>query len=1394
MRQRQRRPGFLLVCLALLGVWPVPMRADTASGAAPWHTALVAAREALLRQENASGARRAFDPYVSPAVRSGEPARRIVVDVRGVDDLYLYVTGDPEVIRGAATWAAARLVANDGSIVVLSHAPGLKVLEGRSSIDVNLKSGVSGPLKIAGRVFHDGLHVYADSKVKIPLRGRFTTLEAWVGVDDWVNGPAGVRFDVTDAAGARRLDAYAAVARDFRDGAARRELKWEREDRILDADWAPGDFAALAGRYARASRRVPPLASEAARRAAAVHDVAGLAEVRSLYLRSRRLGEAAARARSSSLDVAALRMAIDDLAGAFGARYPGAAGFRRRLDTLMRVRLDVLPGVEAGDLSGWEAAASLVDDFDRLQREALLANPLLDFDRLLLVRRTPSCDARRPMDTGFGMGEYLGLPRQSSKHNPGIEEPFHWENDIAVLSPVRPDGNLTTLYRPDRHRLITDVDLHWDARRLLFSMPGTLDNWQVFEMGTDGSPPRQLTPGDQPEVHSYDACYLPNGRIAFLSTAPLQGVPCNAGVIVGMMYEMEADGRNVRQVCFEQDHDYCPTVLNDGRVLYLRWDYTDTPHVWNRLLFTMNPDGTGQAEYYKSNSYWPNAIFYARPVPGHPTKVAGIVTGHHVGRVGELVVFDPAQGHHEADGVVQRIPGRGKKVEPVIEDKLTEHSWPKFLHPWPLSEKYFIVSCKPTPDALWGIYLVDVFDNMVLLKELEGEALLEPIPLKPRPQPPVIADKVRTGRDDATVLMSDVYSGPGLAGVPRGTVKTLRVFSYHFGYQQVAGIDHRVGTDGPWEVKRILGTVPVENDGSAYFRIPAKTPVSVQPLDAEGRAVQVMRSWMTAMPGETLSCIGCHDRRDGTPAPGGPSLPLAVRNAPRAIEPWRGPPRNVSFRNEVRPVLDRYCVGCHDGQPRPGGGTALVDLRLDQGALLCFRAGDPTLHLERGIPRERLVGRYGGIFEPAYIALRSLVRVPGLESDLHMLPPMEFHASQSELVRMLKKGHHGVTLDAEAWDRLYTWIDLNAPEHGSWSEFVRINGPQRERRNALRLLYGGPVIEGEGLVDLPKAPVTPVVPEQTPRPQVRRVSLPGWPFDAAEAARRQRAGGPTTRTVDLGGGLSLELARVPAGSFVMGDPDGVSDEQPPTPVRCNRPFWIGKFEVTNAQYARFDPRHESRYEHRGSWIFSEDYLGYPLDRPDQPVVRVSWNEVVEFCRWLSSRSGLDVKLPTEAQWEYACRAGAATPFSFGAADADFSPFANLADATIRDLAAKSWSPRTPDIVPRDVRFDDRSLVTAAVGQYRPNAWGLHDLHGNAAEWTRTLERPYPYAEDDGRNDPAVSGLRIVRGGSWRDRPVLARASARQAYAAYQKVFNVGFRVVIEDGPEARTAMTARARP
>jgi formylglycine-generating enzyme required for sulfatase activity len=252
----------------------------------------------------------------------------------------------------------------------------------------------------------------------------------------------------------------------------------------------------------------------------------------------------------------------------------------------------------------------------------------------------------------------------------------------------------------------------------------------------------------------------------------------------------------------------------------------------------------------------------------------------------------------------------------------------------------------------------------------------------------------------------------------------------------------------------------------------------------------------------------------------------------------------------------------------------------------------------------------------------------------------------------------------------------------------------------------------------------------------------------------------------------------------MGSPDGAPDEYPFGVVRIEKPFWMGKFEITNEQYAQFDPAHDSRFEHKGSWVFSEGHLGWLLNHPKQPVVRISWEEAMQFCRWLSEKTGQDVVLPTEAQWEWACRAGADTPMHYGNLDDDFSELANMADATIRQLAYDTDGRYTMDITPRDDRFDDKNLVTANIGTYRPNPWGLYDMHGNVAEWTRSACKPYPYKADDGRNIINTPAERTVRGGSWRDRPKRCRSAFRLSYPDWQKVYNVGFRVAIQTEKDA----------
>ena len=239
---------------------------------------------------------------------------------------------------------------------------------------------------------------------------------------------------------------------------------------------------------------------------------------------------------------------------------------------------------------------------------------------------------------------------------------------------------------------------------------------------------------------------------------------------------------------------------------------------------------------------------------------------------------------------------------------------------------------------------------------------------------------------------------------------------------------------------------------------------------------------------------------------------------------------------------------------------------------------------------------------------------------------------------------------------------------------------------------------------------------------------------------------------------------------------------------------MSEIEITNEQFARFDQTHDSRFQDKGSWMFNEWDLGWPLNQPRQPVVRVSWKQAVAFCRWLSEQTGEHVTLPTEAQWEWACRAGTDSALSYGGLDTDFAEYANMADATMRDLAYDARDQLPPDIVPRDDRFNDGHLVTTETGSYRPNAWGLYDMHGNAWEWTRSTYAPYPYQANDGRNDMNDGSPKVVRGGSWYDRPYRCRSAFRLSYPAWQKVYNVGFRVVIETDRVIQVAAEGNQEP
>jgi len=1152
-------------------------------------------------------------------------------------------------------------------------------------------------------------------------------------------GKARGRSKKLDPAAMRREQLWDLVRRDFSAAEARRQMDWEAEDNIWSGDWTAGDLAALARRYVGPSTGTQA-GAEVKKLAAGVSSADGLAKVRRFYYRAKTVQQTLAKLKD--LNFRAVRMAVEDLTRSFGREYPKGPQYLRRLDEMEKAIVEAASG-EAGDKQ-----VDVAQRFLALRAEALLANPLLKFDKLILVKRS----VRSPR---------LGLP-QNWQGNCALSR-SGYDDSIVTLKMSDLGGRFETVYRPEQDAFVGDVDLHFDGEKMLFSSLDADRRWQVYEIGVDGKGRTRVTEGTGKDVDNYDAVYLPDGRIIFGSTRCFQGVPCvGGGNSVANLYLMNADRdpKTVRQITFEQDHDWCPTVMHDGRVMYTRWEYSDTPHYFSRLLFSMNPDGTGQMELYGSNSYWPNSLFYARPCPGHPTRFVGVISGHHgVPRMGELILFDPAKSRHEASGVVQRIPGYGQPVEPRIADGLVNGSWPRFLHPWPLSDKYFLVSCQKTNRDTWDLYLVDVFDNMLLLRKESGYAMFEPMPLAARPKPPAIPDRVDLTRKDAVVYMADVYTGDGLKGVPRGTVKKLRVYSFHYAYYRMGGHIH-IGIDGPWDVHRILGTVPVQPDGSAMFRVPANTPLAVQPLDREGKALQVMRSWMTPMPGEFLACVGCHERQSDT-------VPLrryaAAVRLPDEITPWYGPARGFDFTREVQPVLDKYCVGCHNGAKKNKAGVAIPDLR-----------------------RTDKKGARG--FSPAYHALHPFVRRPGPESDYHLLPALEYHADGSELVQMLRKGHGGVRLDKEAWDRLITWIDLNVPGHGTWGEHRKIASNYHSRRLEMAKLYAGLSEDPEKVVTGPAGPIEPVKPAPAPKRPGPALTMPGWPFDPSEAKQRQQAAGARTEmSVEVGEGIKLDMVLIPAGEFVMGDVNGWADEWPQTRVKIDRPFWMGKCEITNEQYARFNPTHDSRYIS----FYNKDQgnRGVAAYQPDQPVIRISWRQAMAFCRWLGAKAGRKFTLPTEAQWEYACRAGTATPMNYGTVDADFGRLANFADSRISTLTRRD----SPKWIPSAKNVNDGFVVTGSVGKYAANAWGLHDMHGNAAEWTRSTYRPYPYDPADGRDEATDDGRKVVRGGSFYDRPKRGTSSFRLDYPSWRGVYSVGFRVICEAEPKTTVASAKEAK-
>ena len=1006
--------------------------------------------------------------------------------------------------------------------------------------------------------------------------------------------------------------------------------------------------------------------------------------------------------------------------------------------------------------SGDEAVLANAEKAVANKRAILLANPLLNGDKILTVRYQLGNRDRRAMAPELGT-QSNNWSNQESARRKGFNA------DIVEVSNLRDEVQIRTIYKPDNTSSIADLKLHWDGDRAMFTQTMSDNRWNVFEVKLNNGDCKKLIDNPEPDLEFYDGTYLPDGRIIANSNIGYQGVPCvNGSDPVGNMVLYTPQSKNLRRLTFDQDANWNPVIMNNGRVMYTRWEYTDLTHYYTRIVMNMNPDGTEQKALYGSGSMFPNSTFDVQPLPGYASAFVGIISGHHgVARSGRLILFDPAKARKGAAGMLQEIPHRNRPIVEEVKDRLVDGVWPQFIKPSPLNDTYFLVAAKLDKNDLWGIYLVDKFDNVTCLHKMEGEGYISPIAVRKTVTPPAIPDRVKLDDKQATVFIQDIYEGEGLKGIPRGTVKSLRLHAYEYAYVQTQSDHNWHGIQSGWDIKRMLGTVPVEEDGSVIFKIPANTPVSIQPLDKDGVAVQWMRSWLTGQPGEIVSCVGCHEDQNQVVIP---KRVIASQKAPHALTPPEGGTRSFTFDLEVQPILDRACIACHNGE----------------GKAFDLRGGKKD----------------GKGYGTSYLNLHPYVHRQGGEGDMVVLYPYEYHPNTSELVRLLKKGHYNVQLTDAEWRKIYNWIDYNAPDKGYFNANVLKSFPyqgydQIERRKQLTDKYaGGAGVDWKKeIADYAaqlknKGEIKPVMPKKVSPVKEKVLKVKGWPFAPDRVKEMLADEKETVKVLEIAPGVQMTFVRIPAGEFVMGSYHGEPDTYPTTKVKIDKAFWMGELEVTNQQYNTIFPQHDSRYVDQ-QW---KDHVvpGYPANKPEQPVIRVSYNDAMEYCKILSQKTGLNITLPTEAQWEWACRGGSDEDFWFGNLNADFGKKDNLADVTTNKFAVSGvdpqpMSPESPwykyyTFLPKAANVDDGSLVQVGGKKYEANPFGLYCMHGNVAEWTRSDYVPYPYKE----NPKKVSEYKVVRGGSYIERPKYSTAYSRKGFYPYQCVFNVGFRVIIED--------------
>jgi len=676
---------------------------------------------------------------------------------------------------------------------------------------------------------------------------------------------------------------------------------------------------------------------------------------------------------------ATLRAAITDLQSKYGKHYPQAEIFLNQLKQ---------PGYQSGK------------KFLTLQREALAAHPLMANTPVLFVERAQYLPDHHNTETMFQTNEI-----NTHKYRPG--------GALKTLNAVT--GEIKTLLDPGPKGHLRDPEVHPNGKRILFSMRRNItDDYHIYEINSDGSQLRQLT--SAPGVFDIDPCYLPDGGIIFTSSRDPKYCGCNRH-IMGTLFKMESDGANIHQIGKSTLFEGQSSMMPDGRILYSRWEYVDRNFGDAQGLWTVNPDGTNHAVYWGNNTPSPGGVIDPRIIPGTGLCLSIFSSCHDV-PWGAVAIIDRNRGVDGRQSVIRTWPANAI-------DLVGKGNWDafkqvklKYEDPWPLSETTFLVSRQiGKKQPRMGIFLIDTFGNEVLLHS-EGRGCYDPMPLTtshPQARKPLMRNY---NNDPGTFYVQNVNIGTHMDGVQPGEVKFLRVIETPEKRNWTKLAWGGQGSQSPamnwhnFESKRILGTVPVEKDGSAHFECPSDRFVYFQLLDQNKMMIHSMRSGTIIQSGETQGCVGCHETRtDSVPTQAlqNKSMSMALRRAPSKLNGWHGNTRPFDYQHEIQPIFDQHCVSCHDFE-KPAGNI----LNL---------AGDRSL-----------------VFNASYTDLWSrgyLKCVGGGPASVQQA--RSWGAGQSKLITTLKQNHSKIdahkdlSLSAIELEKIITWIDLNAPYYPTFN-------------------------------------------------------------------------------------------------------------------------------------------------------------------------------------------------------------------------------------------------------------------------------------------------------------------------------------------------------------------------